>query len=159
MCKRTQQCLEVVGREYCVCLYGALLKPVKLLATCKRTQQLSTTLGVVGHNLQHSVQTDSTTFGSCWPRILRLFVRSFIETGQTFSYMQTDATTLKTLGVVGQQYCVCLHGTLATSILKLSSPVQTDATFLPTTPNIVGCYMLGPFAHSVACCCVLLHNV
>ena len=26
----------------------------------------------------------------------------------------------------------------------------------PTTPNAVGCYMLRPFAHSVACCCVLL---
>ena len=23
----------------------------------------------------------------------------------------------------------------------------------PTTPNIVGCYMLRPFAHRVACCC------
>ena len=26
----------------------------------------------------------------------------------------------------------------------------------PTTPNAVGCYMLRPFAHPVACCCVLL---
>ena len=26
----------------------------------------------------------------------------------------------------------------------------------PTTPNIGGCYMLRPFAHPVACCCVLL---
>ena len=25
-----------------------------------------------------------------------------------------------------------------------------------TTPNIVDCYMLHPFAHPVACCCVLL---
>ena len=25
-----------------------------------------------------------------------------------------------------------------------------------TTPNIVGCYMLHPFAHPVACCYVLL---
>ena len=24
----------------------------------------------------------------------------------------------------------------------------------PTTPNIVGCYMLRPFGHPVACCCV-----
>ena len=30
--------------------------------------------------------------------------------------------------------------------------VQTDAT----TPNIVGCYILRPFAQPVACCCVLL---
>ena len=27
-----------------------------------------------------------------------------------------------------------------------------------TTPNIVGCYMLRPFAHPVACCCVLLRK-
>ena len=29
----------------------------------------------------------------------------------------------------------------------------------PTTPSIVGCYMLRPFAHPVACCCVLLRVV
>ena len=29
----------------------------------------------------------------------------------------------------------------------------------PTTSNIVGCYMLRPFAHPVACCCVLLRVV
>ena len=29
----------------------------------------------------------------------------------------------------------------------------------PTTPNIVGCYMLCPFAHPVACCSVLLRKV
>ena len=28
-----------------------------------------------------------------------------------------------------------------------------------TTPNIVGCYMLCPFANPVACCCVLLCKV
>ena len=27
----------------------------------------------------------------------------------------------------------------------------------PATPNMVGCYMLCPFTHPVACCCVLLH--
>ena len=27
---------------------------------------------------------------------------------------------------------------------------------LPTTPNIVGCYMMCPFAYPVACCCVFL---
>ena len=26
----------------------------------------------------------------------------------------------------------------------------------PTTPNIVGCYMMCPFAYPVACCCVFL---
>ena len=30
---------------------------------------------------------------------------------------------------------------------------------LTTTPNIVGCYMLRPFAHPVARCCVLLRKV
>ena len=29
----------------------------------------------------------------------------------------------------------------------------------PTTPNIVGCYMLRPFAHPVACCWMLLRVV
>ena len=29
----------------------------------------------------------------------------------------------------------------------------------PITPKIVGCYMLRPFAHPVACCCVLLRKV
>ena len=37
------------------------------------------------------------------------------------------------------------------------SPVQTDAQHCwPTTPNIVGCYMLRPFVHPVPCCCALL---
>ena len=27
----------------------------------------------------------------------------------------------------------------------------------PTTPNIVGCYMLSPFAHPVACCWTVVH--
>ena len=41
------------------------------------------------------------------------------------------------------------------------SPVQTDATWhcWPTTPNIVGCYILRPFAHPLGCCCVLLRKV
>ena len=29
----------------------------------------------------------------------------------------------------------------------------------PTTPSIVGCYMLRPFAHPVACCWMLLRDV
>ena len=29
----------------------------------------------------------------------------------------------------------------------------------PTTPNIVGCYVLRLFAHPAACCWDLLHNV
>ena len=40
------------------------------------------------------------------------------------------------------------------------SPVQTDAQHCwPTTPNIVGCFMLCPFAQPVACCCALLRVV
>ena len=31
--------------------------------------------------------------------------------------------------------------------------MQTDALLLPTTPSILGCDMLRPFAHLVACCC------
>ena len=44
-------------------------------------------------------------------------------------------------------------------LLFFLSPVQTDATLLPTTPNIVGCYMVRPFAHPVACCWMLLRVV
>ena len=29
----------------------------------------------------------------------------------------------------------------------------------PTTPNIVGCCMLSPFAHPVACCWTVVHVV
>ena len=31
--------------------------------------------------------------------------------------------------------------------------MQADATWLTATPNIIGCYMLHPFGHPVACCC------
>ena len=37
--------------------------------------------------------------------------------------------------------------------------MQTDATLLATTPNIVRCYMLRPFAHPVTCCWMLLRVV
>ena len=39
--------------------------------------------------------------------------------------------------------------------------VQTDAMqhCWPTTLNIVGCYMLRPFAHPVACCWMLFRVV
>ena len=39
------------------------------------------------------------------------------------------------------------------------APCKTDATLWPTTPNIVGCYMLRPYAHPVACCWMLLRKV
>ena len=48
----------------------------------------------------------------------------------------------------------------------MQSPVHTDALLLANNSqydfhifiiaNIVGCYILRPFAHPVACCCVLL---
>ena len=44
-------------------------------------------------------------------------------------------------------------------MIGVLSPVQTNATLLATTPNIVGCYMLRPFAHPVACCWMLLRVV
>ena len=44
-------------------------------------------------------------------------------------------------------------------MLCVYSPVQTDATLLAKNSNIVGFYMLRPFAHPVACCCVLLGSV
>ena len=40
----------------------------------------------------------------------------------------------------------CLPGT----------PSKRTQHFRPTVRNIVGCYTLRPFAHPVACCCVLL---
>ena len=44
--------------------------------------------------------------------------------------------------------------------MLLLTPVQMDATDCwPTTPNIVECYMLRPFAHPVACCWMLLRVV
>ena len=39
------------------------------------------------------------------------------------------------------------------------APCKRTQHCSPTTPNIVGCYMLLPFAHPVACCCVLLRKV
>ena len=35
------------------------------------------------------------------------------------------------------------------------APCKRKHQCWPTTSNIVGCYMLRPFAHPVACCCVL----
>ena len=42
------------------------------------------------------------------------------------------------------------------STVKLSSPIQTDATLLVNNSQHYGSYMLHLFAHPVACCCVLL---
>ena len=37
--------------------------------------------------------------------------------------------------------------------LQSKAPCKRTQHCWPTTPNIVGCYMLRPFAHPVACCC------
>ena len=39
---------------------------------------------------------------------------------------------------------------------EFKSPCKRTHYCWPTTPNIVGCYMLCPFAHPVACCWMLL---
>ena len=36
---------------------------------------------------------------------------------------------------------------------KFKAPCKRTQLCWPATPNIVGCYMLRPFAHPVACCC------
>ena len=39
------------------------------------------------------------------------------------------------------------------------APCKQTQHCWPTTPNIVRCYMLRPFAHPVACCWELLRKV
>ena len=43
--------------------------------------------------------------------------------------------------------------------LKCKAPCKRTQHCWPTTPNIVGCYLLRPFAHPVACCWMLLRVV
>ena len=38
--------------------------------------------------------------------------------------------------------------------LRLKSPCERTHHCWPSTPSIVGCYMLRPHAHPVACCCM-----
>ena len=42
-------------------------------------------------------------------------------------------------------------------VVELKAPCIRTQHCWPTTPNIVGCYMLRPFAPLVACCWGLLH--
>ena len=42
---------------------------------------------------------------------------------------------------------------------KCNAPCKRTQCCWPTTSNIVGCYMLRPFAHPVACCWMLLRVV
>ena len=46
---------------------------------------------------------------------------------------------------------------IADLVLELVLVVDANILYCwPTTPNIVGCYMLRPFAHSVSCCDVVV---
>ena len=64
-----------------------------------------------------------------------VFVPLRVNDKPTLSKMSIDSKNLH-----------CLPGT----------PCKRTQRFRPTVPNIVGCYTLRPFAHSVAFCCVLL---
>ena len=64
-----------------------------------------------------------------------VFVPLRVNDKPTFSKMSIDSKNLR-----------CLPGT----------PCKRTQNFRPAVPNIVGCYTLRPFAHPVACCCVLL---
>ena len=48
---------------------------------------------------------------------------------------------------------------IAHSFYKPKAPCKRTQHCWPTTPNIVGCYMLCPFAQPVACCWMLLRVV
>ena len=48
--------------------------------------------------------------------------------------------------------------TLADKEKGPSPPYKRTQHCWPATPNIVGCYVLRPFAHPVACCCVLFET-
>ena len=82
-----------------------------------------------------------------------------LETQQkTYSFKACDRYHTPT-ALVGYIDKVCTHNLIESKLLcclivcNLLSPLQTEATLLANiTPNIVGCYMLCPFAHPVACC-------
>ena len=89
-----------------------------------------------------------------------------LETQQkTYSFKACDRYHTPT-ALVGYIDKVCTHNLIESKLLcclivcNLLSPLQTEATLLANiTPNIVGCYMLCPFAHPVACCWMLLGKV
>ena len=56
---------------------------------------------------------------------------------------------------VGLSGCVYLDPELDFLCIELIAPCKRTQHCWPTTPNIVGCYMLRPFAHPVACCSML----
>ena len=52
-----------------------------------------------------------------------------------------------------------IHKARTMEPLGSKAPCKRTQHCWPKTLNIVGCYMLRPFAHPVACCCVLLRKV
>ena len=57
------------------------------------------------------------------------------------------------------QCCLVLSVTRSKTYNNPKAACKRTQHCWPTTPNIVGCYMLRPFAHVVGCCCVLLRKV
>ena len=156
-----QQCWELLRECWQWCANGCnnsqqcwdLLRPseheAKRLTGFKRC-------ATTPNNLQHSVQTDATMFGSCWPRILRLFVRSFIETGQTFSYMQTDETTLNNVGSCWPTILRLFARDFSYVDSKTLKPRANGRNFFAN--NSQHCWMLH-VASVCTLCCMLLRVV
>ena len=119
------------------------------------------------------MQTDATmlanNFQHCWILHFASFCTcccAKFETGQTFSYVQTDATTPIIIG--WHQCCTC---TLLNTCIALCNwtqhcwptisqhcwmlgCVQTDATLL----DVTCCVRLHTLLHVVGCCCVSLRK-
>ena len=71
------------------------------------------------------------------------------------------ASEVKALCITAHCY-TCSSDTDATYVKArkiTKAPWKRTQHCWPTTPNIVGCYMLRPSAHSVECCCALLEVV
>ena len=95
---------------------GQSLKPVKLLALCKRAQRCWM-LHVASVCTPCCILLD--VVACCWAKF---------ETGQTFSTMQTGALLLT------NQSQHCCANNVGSCCVRISSGLQTDAT----TPNNVG---------------------
>ena len=118
-----------------------LLYRVMNKATCKRTQQCwPATSNIVGcYTLRPFAHVVGSVVGSCCAKF---------ETGQTFSYVQTDATTL--IIIVGHQCCTC---TLLNTCIALYNLTQHC---WPTISQ--HCWMLQ-VASVCTSYCMLLRNV
>ena len=81
------------------------------------------------------------------------------------SGVQTDPTLLRYASAITEQKkCWELLAEKFDRFRTLRNNIQQYATEHNIVGqqldlNIVGCYMLRPFAHPVACCCVLLRKV